>query len=885
MKAQDKVFEALIQLADESKAGITATELAERLNLSRQVTSHYLTGLLKDGRAQKAGTKPVYWHAITNEKANRTKETDAFQNFVGYEGSQRTIVEQCKAAVNYPPNGLPLIINGKSGVGKSFLASLIFRYAVDRGAVGPDAPFIILNCADYANNPELLSTTLFGYKKGAFTGADKDKQGLLKQADGGYLFFDEIHRLSFENQEKLFIFMDKGQFRPIGENKIWHTANVRLIFATTEENDQVLLATFRRRIPLKIHISNLDARPFNERLRLVYHSFLQEAKKIKKDIDVSSGALNQLCFQPMEGNVGMLRNMIQLSCAHAFTAQQSTEVLKIDHSHLPPVKKQSQEHVVFDRELAPLHIRYHEETEIPERETTDQIRQSTTDFFSLLADYPEEDTARDRSELILTFKKLMQFIRQGKENSYFFFDHIGAIREQYVAHVQWLKERYGVNCPNEIIDAMYDTFVYFQSVELSNFDRQLINCVARLFPKAYYISEKLAEKNSLIVDERSDVLTLINTFYLQEYVEENIRLHGLIVAHGRHTASSIQAVANQLCHTFVFESIDMPMSTDIGEIIEKVKDYLKKTDTSDGLILLVDMGSLNRLYSSIKNLLNGDLLVINNLTTAVALDIGMKMVQNIPFKKIAEQAKSNYIIEARYFEGLTQGKNIIISCMSGVGISNKVKEMIEHYIPREQLDVLTIEYKELRDAIDRNDESYFKQTLFIITTTELPATLDVPNINIYEILEEKGKNHLWHGLKSYIGRPHFELMIQDFLKNFTIEGVSNRLSFLNPNVIINEVEHVISLYEKYYEIQLDGKVKLNLYMHIALMVERLIITKENSARDNTSVQLSDKEQEFTAVTKEIFHDIESKYNVRINGYELSLLYELLKPFIKKLPIE
>lgn len=117
MKAQDKVFEALIQLADESRAGITATELAEHLNLSRQVTSHYLTGLMKDGRAQKVGTKPVYWHAITNEKANRTKETDAFQNFVGYDGSQRTIVEQCKAAVNYPPNGLPLIINGKSGVG------------------------------------------------------------------------------------------------------------------------------------------------------------------------------------------------------------------------------------------------------------------------------------------------------------------------------------------------------------------------------------------------------------------------------------------------------------------------------------------------------------------------------------------------------------------------------------------------------------------------------------------------------------------------------------------------------------------------------------------------------------------------------------------------
>ena len=66
------------------------------------------------------------------------------------------------------------------------------------------APFVVLNCADYANNPELLSATLLGYKKGSFTGADSDKTGLLQEADGGYLFLDEVHRLSFENQEKLF---------------------------------------------------------------------------------------------------------------------------------------------------------------------------------------------------------------------------------------------------------------------------------------------------------------------------------------------------------------------------------------------------------------------------------------------------------------------------------------------------------------------------------------------------------------------------------------------------------------------------------------------------------------------------------------------------------
>jgi transcriptional regulator with AAA-type ATPase domain/transcriptional regulatory protein LevR len=880
MKAQDRVYEALTQLANQTDQGVTASELAEQLNLSRPVVSHYLSGLFKEGRAQKSGTKPIYWVAVQHEANEPEQETDAFHAFVGYDGSQKSIIEQCKAAVNYPPNGLPLIINGKSGVGKSFLASLIYRYAQDKGVIEANAPFIILNCADYANNPELLSSTLFGHKKGAFTGADQDKEGLLKQADGGYLFFDEIHRLSFENQEKLFVFMDKGQFRPIGENKNWQSSKVRLIFATTEQNDEVLLATFRRRIALKIHISDLSERPFSERLQLVYNCYFQEAKKIHKDIEVSSEVLNQLCFQQLEGNVGMLRNMIQLSCAHAFTAEQDQDVLKIDLSYLPLTNNQKIERVVLHRHLSPMRVSFKDEAAVL-KPLPHQWKEQIADFFSYLANYPEEDTVNNRSALILEFKRLSQQISQKKREERSFIGQISSIRELVDEHALWIKERYGVECSKETIDGMYDAFVLLQRVdELPEIDVELLSKrVARLFPKAHYVAEKLMERFAAFTDRWPQVLTQIYTFYLQPHLEENIRLHGLIVAHGRHTASSIQSVANQLNHTFVFESIDMPIATDLSEIIDKVKDYLKRQDTSDGLILLVDMGSLTRLYSSIKNQLIGDLLIINNLTTAVALDIGMKMVQNMPFKKIAEQAKTNYTIDARYFEGLTQGKNIIISCMSGVGISNRVREIMTHYIAQERLSVLTMEYKELRDAIARNDESYFKQTLFIITTSELPSTLDVPNVNIYEILEEKGKKYLWKGLNGFLSRPHFELMIQDFLKNFTIEGVSNRLSFLNPNVIINEVEHVISMYEKYYEILLDGKVKLNLYMHIAFMVERLITTKDSSARDNVSVQLSEKEQEFIAITKEIFHDIETKYNIHVNGYELSLLYELLKPFI------
>ncbi|MEG0411229.1 MAG: sigma 54-interacting transcriptional regulator, partial [Erysipelotrichaceae bacterium] len=85
----------------------------------------------------------------------------------------------------------------------------------------------VFNCADYADNPELLSASLFGYIKGSFTGADGDHIGSLESADGGYLFLDEVHRLSPEGQEKLFVFMDQGVFKRLGESKAERKANVR----------------------------------------------------------------------------------------------------------------------------------------------------------------------------------------------------------------------------------------------------------------------------------------------------------------------------------------------------------------------------------------------------------------------------------------------------------------------------------------------------------------------------------------------------------------------------------------------------------------------------------------------------------------------------------
>ncbi|MCB6620716.1 sigma 54-interacting transcriptional regulator, partial [Thomasclavelia ramosa] len=74
---------------------------------------------------------------------------------------------------------------GESGTGKSYLASLLFEYGKQKGLIPVDGKFVTVNCAEYSNNPELFLTNLFGYTKGAYTGAEEDKEGLLSIADNG----------------------------------------------------------------------------------------------------------------------------------------------------------------------------------------------------------------------------------------------------------------------------------------------------------------------------------------------------------------------------------------------------------------------------------------------------------------------------------------------------------------------------------------------------------------------------------------------------------------------------------------------------------------------------------------------------------------------------
>jgi len=349
VKRRDRVLQALQALArgqlqdngqdaGNSILGLFTSEIAVRAGIARSNCSGELNELCRSGHVRKLLGRPTrYWpvdvllpESVDQQNLARTPDTllhsvmqsstvgVAFSHLLGALRSLRDVVRQAKIAVSYPPHGMHALILGQAGVGKTTLASAMHAYAIEKGMLARKAPFVPFNCAEYANNPEILMDHLFGHVRGAFTGANHDKLGLIESAHEGLLFLDEIHRLPPQGQEMLFHWLDSGYFRRMGEVEARRHSHALLVAATTEVEETALLLTFRRRIPVTIHLPALWEWSLHDRYELIYHGVREEAETLGRAICVSGAAVDKLLFAHFPGNIGGLRNALKLACARAW---------------------------------------------------------------------------------------------------------------------------------------------------------------------------------------------------------------------------------------------------------------------------------------------------------------------------------------------------------------------------------------------------------------------------------------------------------------------------------------------------------------------------------------------------------------------------------------
>ncbi len=203
------------------------------------------------------------------------------------------------------PYNINVLILGESGVGKELVANAIHKLS-NRS----DNQLIAINCSGIPET--LLESELFGYTKGAFTGAIKDKDGLIVKADNGTMFFDEIGDASPEFQVKILRILDSGTYTPIGSTSI-KNVNIRLVSATNKDVDKLLSQkTLREDLYYRINGITINIPPLRERredIGALAKHFLKLFSNDQKEF--SRNALLYLIQQNWKGNVRELKNVIQ----------------------------------------------------------------------------------------------------------------------------------------------------------------------------------------------------------------------------------------------------------------------------------------------------------------------------------------------------------------------------------------------------------------------------------------------------------------------------------------------------------------------------------------------------------------------------------------------
>lgn len=867
MEAKEEIYQYIRKNIKED--GVTAQSIAEIFGIKRNVASHYLNLLEKEGKLQKGTNRPVHFSIPTDtekkaeecnnmidERPAAQKEVSVFSKFIGYNGSMEQVIEKCKAAVNYPVNGLTMIICGASGVGKSYLASLIHQYAVESGAVEKNAPFVVLNCADYANNSELLSSVLFGHVKGAFTGANEEKQGLLAEADGGYLFLDEVHNLSAENQEKLFLFIDSQKYRMLGDSKNWQTAKVRLLFATTEDIHSTLLATFRRRIPFEIRIPDFLERSYGERFLLVSSFFQNEAEILKKNICVDSEYFRRMLNLHEEGNIGAVKSKIKVLCAQAYS-QQREEELRIT----TPGKESSDIfHFYWNR---------------PEKKkwmSSYQIFSNITGCFVPGMNYSKIE------EVLELF--LQTITRRLEENNFYEIPPFRHYEEKCRNSINKILKSYGYRLNELEIDEFYKMVIAVL------FDETFLGAAFKISgyeKKKYRKYEVMISRilDAVLEDYNDNVrefLQTILTVWLSDKVKVKSKINALILMHGEHSASSMASLANEMIGDYVYEAFDMPIQVHTEDLIVKVNDYVRDIETNEGLVLLVDMGSLERMYDKISRNVDGDLVIVNNVSTAFALELGFSLFDKADIYRITQMDMSQFNMKMQYYKGLSQKPNIIVSCISGEGIAVEIKEILSRYVNTDEIDILMMDYSELKKQLNRGSAEDFHNTIVVFTTTPLSSTV-VPVMNVEDLVNGFTNPSFPEFM---LNKENVREFTNDIIKLFTLKGVASRLRFLNPEVVMQEVDQVIRGYENYYHVQLPNFLRINLFLHTSIMIERVLVKEESGKIDSIDTEgINEESRKFIEVSKDIFKSIMMKYKIEISDAEYLLLYQILQSVIQK----
>lgn len=896
MKRREKVWEYLKNMLPDQPQGVTTSKVAMDLNLVRTNVSKELNILVKEGKLTKTATRPVKYFLADqvpqdvhetvvrvkkteSAKKNRTeeqenKQDDIFDHLIGRTSSLKNQIEQAKAALLYPPHGLNVLITGPTGSGKTYFANAMNQFAYNKGVIS-NPHLTTFNCADYAHNPQLLMSHLFGYVKGAFTGANEDQEGLIQKADGGILFLDEVHRLPPEGQEMIFYLMDHGTYSRLGETAKAHHANLRLICATTEDPESSLLATFVRRIPIVVQMPSFNSRTMRERFGLLRQMLSVEANRIHKKIYFDEDVARSLIGSVTYGNVGQLKSNVQLVCAQGFLNNiQTQDAIYLHFDQLPPSIKEGLSRLANDRDqFGDLAKMMDPQMVVAPDDVT--VPLSDADNYEL--PYNLYEIIGDKAALLSK-----EGLDQESINNFIMTDinvHLkGFYSDKHLERDQ--NDLYEI-VDHDVVDLtdrlkkilkdegyrISPDFSYAMSLHISSFIKRVEsgkplrkaapNMISMVqdYPEelgyAKIVKNEIENHYHLPVPD-SELYYLAVLLISLQAEKQNGKVGIVVAAHGNSTASSMVQVVEQLLDPDNLTAFDMSLDMSPHEALKGIEEKVRQIDSGNGVILLVDMGSLSTFDEKISEHTGIKVKSVDMVTTALVLETARKTslidsdLENV-YREISEFSGYSRTTEREKTEvqhlpqkattvSEQQPKAILAICSTGQGTAVKIKKMLDSILVDHLIDdivVLPISVVDMDQQIAKIQKDY---RIVAVTGISRPH-LSVPFVSLEKLLQGGGEQFIT-AIENFTNNIEAENQLETSEK-MAKERIQHYLgqyfTFLNPEKVTEVLWEYCKVIEK-GPIKLKNSLKVNLSMHLAGVIERILTRSELTVQQDIQIE-------------------------------------------------
>ncbi|SFI17864.1 Transcriptional regulatory protein LevR, contains PRD, AAA+ and EIIA domains [Selenomonas ruminantium] len=858
------------------QVGFDAQEIAAALDILRNNVSKELNELHRQDRIVKFAGRPVrYFDKETLEtlldtdfgvgpcqfqdigqcresSGESAADMNPFEHLIGADKSLKRQVEQAKAAILYPPDGLHTLIVGQTGVGKTLFAHMMFAYGKSMHRFGNEAPFITFNCADYYNNPQLLISHVFGHIKGAFTGADTAKAGLVEEADGGVLFLDEIHRLPPEGQEMIFYFMDTGTFNRLGETTRSRRAKVLIIGATTEDPNSALTRTFVRRIPNIITIRPLAERTLEEQLDILKLLFMDEAQRVKKPVRISVESVKALIGSIGSGNVGQLKSNIKLLCAQAFlNGIDNPNYIEVDFKMLPGNVKDGLLTLSANRQALTELTKYVSEPLVvspPGRKLQLEDESGGEGGFNLYQ-VVEDKVALLKGEgisddlikqIVATDVNVYVKDLYNKKHSVNMTTRERLLKIVDEALVDF-SEQVSLFVQKRMNRSYRDRFLYAFSLHLSAFLKRVkskesipyteiegaVPQDSQCLQVAVEIGE-MVEKHYHLKVPRNEIeyIALLLESSDDDDLDEKVTI--LVATHGKSTASSMVDVAQKLFSSADMNiiAVDMPLEVKPQAIFDKTAAMLQAMKCTKGVLILADMGSLCNIGSMLAEKLKIPIRTLDMVSTPLILEAMRKVdIAGMDLDSIYESLRNFKGYEAvDSTDTIAEGENgpeaIVTICSTGQGAALKLKSLVEEILRNagRSVEVIPIGLVHMDERIEEIAKSYH----IVAAVGMKKPQVQVPFISLEQLIDGSGEQLLAELMLdrniSMVPKAKSNLVVQKLCE----ESLQKFLTYLNPAKVMGGLLEFDRQLETELGIKLSNPLRIRIIVHCGCALERIV---------------------------------------------------------------